>query len=99
MLDGLAVVAAGRTRSRLCDDLPGVAAVYPSVRYRALLDESPGQIGAPELWGAGLEHAGQGIKIGIIDDGIDPGHPFFDPAGFTAPAGFPEGLLPSRAPA
>ncbi len=71
--------------------LPGVAAVYPSVRYRALLDESPAQIGAPELWGAGLEHAGQGIRIGIIDDGIDAGHPFFSPAGFTAPAGFPRG--------
>ena len=38
-----------------------------------------------------LDTAGQGMKIGIIDSGIDPDHPFFDPAGYTMPAGFPEG--------
>ncbi len=31
------------------------------------------------------------MKIGIIDDGLDQTHPFFDPTGFTYPAGFPKG--------
>ncbi len=31
------------------------------------------------------------MKIGIIDSGIDPAHPFFAPAGYTMPAGFPKG--------
>ena len=31
------------------------------------------------------------MKIGIIDSGIDAGHPFFDPTGYAMPAGFPKG--------
>ena len=31
------------------------------------------------------------MKIGIIDEGIDQTHPFFSPAGFTMPSGFPKG--------
>ena len=38
-----------------------------------------------------LDTAGQGVKIGIIDSGIDAGHPFFDPTGYAMPAGFPKG--------
>ena len=51
----------------------------------------PQQIGAPALWGQTLDTAGQGVKIGIIDSGIDPGHPYFDPTGYAMPAGFPKG--------
>src|SRR5690348_17944660 len=38
-----------------------------------------------------LATAGQGIKIGLIDDGIDQAHPYFNPSGFSYPAGFPKG--------
>ncbi|MFN8185954.1 MAG: S8 family serine peptidase [Gaiellales bacterium] len=69
--------------------LPGVRSVYPSVRYHTLLDSSPAQIGAPAAWSGGLD--GKGIRIGIIDDGIDQSHPFFSAAGFVAPDGFPKG--------
>ena len=91
VLAGLAVVVPAGEAGSL-ERLPGVAAVYPSVRYEALLSSSPGQIGAPGLWGPRLEgSAGRGMKIGIIDDGIDPSHTFFDPAGFEPPPGFPKG--------
>lgn len=90
VFDGMSVTVPAADIARLAG-LPGVVAIYPSVRYHAALDESPGQIGAPAIWGAGLAVAGQGLKIGIIDDGIDPGHPFFSPAGFSAPPGFPKG--------
>jgi subtilisin family serine protease len=88
--NGLAVVVPSSQLGRL-SALPGVETVYPSVRYRTQLDRSPQQIGAPTLWGPGLTNAGQGMKIAIIDEGIDQTHPFFSPAGYTMPAGFPKG--------
>ena len=88
--NGMAVVLPRSQLGRLTS-LPGVERVYPSVRYRTQLDRSPQQIGAPTLWGPGLTSAGQGIKIAIIDEGIDQTHPFFSPAGFTMPAGYPKG--------
>ena len=90
VLNGLAVVV-GRDQVQRLASLPGVAHVYPSLRYRALLDRSPGLIGAPALWGADLSTAGQGLKIGIIDDGLDQSHPFLRGAGFSMPPGFPKG--------
>jgi subtilisin family serine protease len=75
----------------LLSRLPGVAHVYPSYRYRPLLDRSVPLIGAPKLWGTGLESAGEGVKIAIIDDGIDVDHPFFNPSGYTMPTGYPKG--------
>lgn len=90
VLNGLAVVVPAGEASRLAR-VPGVAEVYPSVRYHALLDRTPQQIGAPTLWGPTLSSAGNGMKIGIIDDGLDQSHQFFNPAGFSMPAGFPKG--------
>jgi subtilisin family serine protease len=90
VLNGLAVVVPAGAVRRL-HSLPGVADVYESFRYHPTLDESPGLINAPSLWGPALATAGQGVKIGIIDDGVDQAHRFFSPAGFTAPVGFPKG--------
>lgn len=88
--NGMAVVVPRAQLGRLTS-LPGVAKVYPSVRYRTQLDRSPQQIGAPALWGPSLANAGQGMKIAIIDEGIDQTHPLFSPAGYTMPAGYPKG--------
>ena len=88
--NGLAVLVPRDQVARLAA-VAGIARVYPSVRYRTLLDRSVPQIGAPSLWGPGLENAGQGMKIGIIDEGIDQKHPLFDPRGYTMPAGYPKG--------
>jgi subtilisin family serine protease len=90
VLDGLAVVVPSTEVARIAD-LPGVARVYRSVEYQSLLDESVPLINAPELWGPARATAGQGVKIGIVDDGVDQGHQFFSPAGFAMPAGFPKG--------
>lgn len=96
VLDALAVDLPSSAVGRL-SRLPGVAQVYPSVRYHTLgatgplLNQTPALIGAPSLWGPTLSTAGNGMKIGIIDDGIDQTHPFFNPSGFTMPAGFPKG--------
>ena len=100
-LDGVSVVLPASELGRL-RALPG-ATVWPTVTYHALrdttaatiaapaLNRGPTLIGAPALWGTNLATAGQSIKIGLIDDGIDQAHPYFDPSGFTYPAGFPKG--------
>jgi subtilisin family serine protease len=90
VLDGLAVVVPRRALARLAD-VPGIERVWPNATYHPLLDRTPQLIGAPTLWGPTLATAGQGMKIGIIDDGIDQTHPFFNPAGYAYPAGFPKG--------
>jgi subtilisin family serine protease len=89
-IDGLAVVVPSKATARLAR-VPGVAKVWPSATYHAALDRTPQLIGAPAVWGPTLANAGQGMKIGIIDEGVDQTHPFFSPVGFTMPAGFPKG--------
>jgi len=91
VLDGLAVVVP-RGRLAQLSRIPGVVRVFPSLGgYAPLLDRSPELIGADQLWGPDLATAGEGMKIGILDQGIDRSHPFFNPAGYSYPAGFPKG--------
>jgi minor extracellular serine protease Vpr len=88
LLDGLAVQIPPRSMPKLLH-LPFVAKVYPNLQYTLSTNRSPGMIGATQLAGAGT--GGAGIKIGIVDDGVDPSNPFFNPAGFSYPSGFPKG--------
>jgi subtilisin family serine protease len=91
VLDGMAVLLPRAELGRLAS-VPGVAKVWPSVTYRPLLDRSPHLIGADQMWGApAFTTAGNGVKIGIIDDGVDQEHQFFSPTGYTMPPGFPKG--------
>ncbi|HEX6789590.1 MAG TPA: S8 family serine peptidase [Gaiellaceae bacterium] len=87
--NGLAVTVP-RSDLRRLSEIPG-ATVWPSVTYHEQLDRTPKLIGAPTVWGPTLATAGNGIKIGIIDDGVDQTHMFFDPSSFSYPAGFPKG--------
>jgi hypothetical protein len=90
VLDGFAVVLPPGRLSSLAR-IRGVARVWPDTLYRPMLDRSPSLIGATQLWGPTLATAGQGMKIAIVDEGVDQAHPFFDPKGFSYPAGFPKG--------
>ena len=64
--------------------------VYPSLTYTSLLNSGPSVIGASQF--SGMTGAnGEGIKVAVVDDGIDQEHPFLDPTGFSYPAGFPKG--------
>jgi minor extracellular serine protease Vpr len=64
--------------------------LYPSYRYTLALNRSPGLIGAGALTAAG-GGSGEGMKIAIVDDGVDQANRFFDPRGFSYPPGFPKG--------
>src|SRR5437899_7075348 len=90
-LNAVAVQLNGTSR-----DIIAGAPMVQQVEYNALyhpdLSESHKIINAAGAWNnaGGRSNAGAGIKIGDIDTGIDESHPFFDPSGFTYPAGFPK---------
>jgi minor extracellular serine protease Vpr len=71
---------------------PMVQQVQYNAVYHPDLSQSYKVINASGAWSAagGRSNAGAGIKIGDIDTGIDQNHPFFDPTGFSYPAGFPK---------
>jgi minor extracellular serine protease Vpr len=89
LLDGVTVELGAKELPKLVR-LGFVEHVYPSLRYTRSLDESPSLIGATQLEAA-TGASGAGIKIGVVDDGIDQTNPFFDPKGYQYPPGFPKG--------
>ena len=89
LLDGLTVELPARRLPELAR-MPLVQRVYPSLRYTLALNRSP------ELIGAGGFHnatgvRGSGIKIAIVDDGVDQHNRFLRPEGMQYPAGYPRG--------
>jgi minor extracellular serine protease Vpr len=71
--------------------LPGVKGVV-ALRWRRLnLNRATQLINAPAAWAAlgGVQNAGAGVKIAIIDTGIDQTHPAFEDSTLQMPAGYP----------
>src|SRR5581483_8770744 len=89
ILDGFAVSLPERKLPTLLK-LKDVDKVYPSLAYFATADRGPEVIDASQFE-AQSGDAGQGMKIGVVDTGVDPTNPFLSPAGFSYPAGFPKG--------
>ena len=73
--------------------LPEVLAIVPNRKYNRLLTKSNNLMNAPMAWqlNGGESLAGQGIKIGIIDTGIDNTHIMFDDERYELPEGYPLG--------
>jgi minor extracellular serine protease Vpr len=102
VLNGVAVQLNGANIDSLKAG-PGVSVVEQSLLYHPNMNRSVNIIGAPALWTAvgGTASAGAGIKVGVIDTGIDQAHPFIcKPTGnaakpcdnaLAAPSGFPKG--------
>jgi minor extracellular serine protease Vpr len=73
--------------------LAGVRRARLTKTYRATLNQSVGNLNTSALWQqlGGASVAGEGIKIAVLDTGIDISNPLFSDAGFSAPQGFPRG--------
>ena len=69
---------------------PFVSEIYGSRRYSLTLNQSPSIIGA-DVFSAATNARGDGVKIAVVDDGVDQTNLFFNPAGYSYPAGFPKG--------
>ena len=73
------VIKARPSKLRYIESMPQVKAVYPSRPVWITLSSSVPSIGAPTVWsmvdGSGNPVTGQGIRVGIIDSGIDYTHP------------------------
>lgn len=72
--------------------IPGVVRVHPVYEVRLLLDRALPLSAVPEAWQriGGEANAGAGVKIGIIDTGIDSEHPAFQDPSLEIPQGFPK---------
>lgn len=90
-LNAVAVKLNGAAIGKLANHTD-VAVVEYNALYKPDMSESYKLINAAGAWASagGRAEAGRGVKVGIIDSGVDYRHPFFDPAGFSYPAGFPK---------
>ncbi|MBV6432590.1 MAG: hypothetical protein IANPNBLG_02732 [Bryobacteraceae bacterium] len=71
---------------------PQVRKVYPVHEMRLAMDKALPLLSVPAAWQAigGASNAGAGIRIAIIDTGIDETHPAFQAPSLAIPAGFPK---------
>ena len=72
--------------------LPGVTAVIRMRWVHPLLNRATALMNAPAAWTAlgGQGVAGQGMKVGVLDYGIDQTHPAFQDPSLPMPDGFPK---------
>ena len=71
--------------------LSGVKRVVFMPRVRRKLDRAAQLVNAPAAWNAlgGVGNAGLGVKVGILDTGIDQNHPAFQDNSLPSLPGFP----------
>src|SRR5580658_10503788 len=84
-------VAAPKARAAELENLPGVKGVVPLRRHHLDLNRATVLLNAPAAWNAlgGTQNAGAGMKIAIIDTGIDQTHPAFQDSSLAVPTGYP----------
>jgi subtilisin family serine protease len=92
LINGVSIEMPRRTARRI-KSMPEVLAIVPNRRYELLLTESNNLMNMSRAWqaGGGQANAGKGIKIGIIDTGIDSTHIMFEDEGYELPDGYPLG--------
>ena len=86
-------VSAPASRVAEMQGIPGVVSVQPTRRLRALVNRATSLANAQAAWTAvgGQSSAGSGVKIGLIDTGIDQTHPALQDSSLAMPSGFPKG--------
>lgn len=74
LLHARALTVSAETVAALSMD-PGVDLIWPDLPVHAWLDTRAPLVRAPRVWDLGF--TGRGVRIGIVDTGIDAGHPDF----------------------
>ena len=74
LLPAMAIQATAQQIALLASD-PSVEQVWEDLPVHAFLDVSAPLIRAPQVWEAGI--SGRGIKIAVLDTGLDPDHADF----------------------
>jgi uncharacterized protein (TIGR03437 family) len=93
ILNNAIFVRTDRATALALGAIPGVARVQYLPPVKRDLNAATGLINVAGAYTAagGASNAGAGIKIGIIDTGIDQNHPGFQDPSLKPPAGFPKG--------
>jgi serine protease AprX len=71
-INGVALKLPGGNPDRL-KELKNVKYVEKDIPFKTCLDEATGIMGTPQVWDMG--YTGQGVKVAVIDTGIDGTHP------------------------
>ncbi len=76
-INGAAMKVPEAKTSRLFAELnsSAIGKIWLDGRRKPVLDQSTQQIGAPKAWAAGF--TGRGVKVAVLDGGIDAAHPDF----------------------
>ncbi|MBS1875638.1 MAG: S8 family serine peptidase [Acidobacteria bacterium] len=84
-------VAAPKQRLEELKSLPGVKGVVLLRRRTMSLNTATQLVNAPAAWNTlgGVQNGGKGVRIAILDSGVDNTHPAFQDSSLTPPAGFP----------
>jgi minor extracellular serine protease Vpr len=92
-------VAAPPERVAELKSLTGVKGVVQQRRYQLNLNRATQLVNAPAAWTSlgGIAKAGSGMKVGIIDTGIDQNHASFQDSSIPALAGYPKCNVPNCA--
>jgi minor extracellular serine protease Vpr len=84
-------VSAEPAQAAQLQSIAGVSHVAPLHRFHLNLDKAEQLIGIPAAWSLlnGTANAGAGVRIGVIDTGIQATHPAFQDSSLQTPSGFP----------
>ncbi len=90
-LANVVFVSVPKARAAELKSLAGVKGVVPVRIYKRKLNRATQLVNAQGAWdrSGGQGNAGQGIKIGILDTGIDQKHAAFQDSSLPTPAGYP----------
>jgi len=87
-LNAVSVKLNGATLDQVAASSMVRSAQYQGVYYPNAVDPDLAIVKAPEAWAraGGPANAGAGVKVAIVDSGIDAAHPCFSDAGYPAQA-------------